>query len=456
MLSLQNVKITNTTELQSHIEITSESDVIDRTCQHCSSINTVLIGSAVRTYPHSTIDGMPVKIFFSRKRLKCKACSKTFFEGLSFVDEQFLMTKSCVRQIINRTRKSPFLQVAEELGIDEKTVRSVYSVYVMSRHAHVKHVSPIILGMDEAHLNKQMRLVLTDVLNKKIIDIYPDRSKKSVIRAINRLDSLYRIAIVTIDMWRPYRDAVKSALPKAIIVVDRFHVAKYANEAMDNARKKTRSVTTTKERIKLKSDRKILFKRRKDITGLNEIASFEFWTNEYPDLMSVYNAKEAFLDMWEMPDAPSARDYWENWLSVTPDHIKSKYFSRLITSMENWADEIFNWWTYPVTNAVTESLNNIIKLIYKNGRGYSFDVLRTKILEMKGVDSKPDVAFHSFGSGKLVIFDREAKGGLTHENGISVSPHTVVFVGVKEYQSAYRQRPGRAGRLTKQTPFTHE
>ncbi|EPF9375890.1 transposase [Vibrio parahaemolyticus] len=64
-------------------------------------------------------------------------------------------------------------------------------------------------------------------------------------------------------MWRPYLRAAKQLLPDVVVVVvDRFHVAKMAGEAMEKARKSLRSELSDKERKKLKNDRKILLKRR--------------------------------------------------------------------------------------------------------------------------------------------------------------------------------------------------
>lgn len=47
------------------------------------------------------------------------------------------------------------------------------------------------------------------------------------------------------DMWRPYKDAVNLVLPHAIIVIDKFHVVKMANEAVEKGRKDLRSQMTS-------------------------------------------------------------------------------------------------------------------------------------------------------------------------------------------------------------------
>ena len=60
------------------------------------------------------------------------------------------------------------------------------------------------------------------------------------------------------------------------------------------------------------------------------------------------------------------------------------YFSDLIKAISNWEEEIFNYFTSPITNAYTESLNRLIKTMNHVGRGYSFEVLRAKILFTQG------------------------------------------------------------------------
>ena len=53
------------------------------------------------------------------------------------------------------------------------------------------------------------------------------------------------------DMWRPYRDAVEAVLPHAMIVVDKYHVVRMANDAMEKARKFLRTNLEPKQRVGL-------------------------------------------------------------------------------------------------------------------------------------------------------------------------------------------------------------
>ena len=73
--------------------------------------------------------------------------------------------------------------------------------------------------------------------------------------------------------------------------------------------------------------------------------------------------------------------------------------------MENWSEEIFSYFDLmpnPVTNAYTEALNGIIKLINKNGRGYKFNVLRAKILFSEGVHKVITPKFNRLVSSRSV------------------------------------------------------
>jgi transposase len=52
----------------------------------------------------------------------------------------------------------------------------------------------------------------------------------------------------------------------------------------------------------------------------------------------------------------------------------------LIRAFTNWQPWILNYFEHPVTHAYSESLNSLIRVMNRLGRGYSFEALRAKIL----------------------------------------------------------------------------
>ena len=79
------------------------------------------------------------------------------------------------------------------------------------------------------------------------------------------------------DMWKPYHRDVQMVLPQARIVVDKFHVMRMANEALEKIRKGLRKEL----KAALKGDRKILLKRAHDVSDRERLI-IETWTGAFP------------------------------------------------------------------------------------------------------------------------------------------------------------------------------
>jgi transposase len=65
-----------------------------------------------------------------------------------------------------------------------------------------------------------------------VIDLLRNRNQDTVIRYLSQLPDIDRIELVAMDMWNPYKRAVNTVIPSATIVIDKFHVVKLANEAL--------------------------------------------------------------------------------------------------------------------------------------------------------------------------------------------------------------------------------
>ena len=188
------------------------------------------------------------------------------------------------------------------------------------------------------------------------------------------------IEVVTMDMWNTYRTAVNKVIPNAKIVVDKFHVV---NLGLEKVRKDLRKTLTSTQRKVLKNERCVLLKRKHDLT-IQEQINLEAWTKSFPILGMVYDLKESFYSIWDIDDKATAETVLDAWVKSIPDGIIGA-FEPLITAISNWKEEIFNYFDHKATNAYTESLNSVIRYVDRIGRGYSFDVLRTKILYSQGI-----------------------------------------------------------------------
>jgi transposase len=139
-------------------------------------------------------------------------------------------------------------EVARRLGISAEMVGLI--VRHQLAEAHAKQVDPARrftdLGIDELSLKKRHKLyatILTDLTNPEqpeVLAVADGRDEAAARKCLEKLTLAQRQQVRTYraDMAQAFHNACRDLLPKAQPVVDRFHVAKKFNEAIDGQRKK--------------------------------------------------------------------------------------------------------------------------------------------------------------------------------------------------------------------------
>lgn len=341
-----------------------------------------------KLYKHSSrkqlIMDLPIRLKrvglqVNRRRYQCRECNSTFWERLISIDEKRSMTRRLLESIEEQSMSKTFVEVAESVGVDEKTVRNIFKDYVAFKEREYQFETPKWLGIDEIHIIRKPRLVLTNVERRTIYDIKKDRNKDTVIKRLLEIEDRSYIEYVTMDMWKPYRDAVNTVLPHAKVVVDKFHVVRMANQALDSVRKALKAEMTAKERRTLMRERFILLKRKHDLNE-RELFILETWLGNLPDLKVAYELKEEFYWIWDTDDPEEGKTRYSQWRYRCINSKSKDAYKDLVRAVDNWQVEIFNYFDKRLTNAYTESINSIIRQVERMGRGYQFDALRAKIL----------------------------------------------------------------------------
>lgn len=396
LLNLSSITVIKTNEIGEHdYHIYASANAEAKSCPECGCSEPYGHGAKEQLFMDTPIHGRRVGIFLTRKRYRCRQCKATFFQACNDIDDSHRATKRLVNYIEKTAIIKTCVSVAHEVGLSEGLIRSILKDYTAMLDKKYTFETPEILGIDEVHLNREMRLVLTNIGEKTIVDMIDNRSKKTVINALYRFKNIDNIKIVTMDMWRPYRDAVAAVLPHAYVIIDKFHVVKMANEAVEKGRKELRGQLSKEEALQLKRDRWLLLKRKRDLKPIDQ-ALLSGWVDNYPNLYDLHVVKEAFFDIWDQHYTRSqAIDAYNIWVDSIPLSV-SQYFQPIVATVGNWHTEIFNYFDFRFTNAYTESANNHIKAIAKQGRGYSFDVLRARVLF---VGAKHKIRPKSFKSG---------------------------------------------------------
>ncbi len=300
--------------------------------------------------------------------------------------------------------RRPFTHLAEETGVGNSTIRMVFDDYADRLRENLKFETPEVLGIDEIHLIRRSRAVFTNIPSCFVVEMLPDRNKTTVARFLSDLPDKWRIRCVAIDMWRPYQDAVREALPGVPVVVDKFHVLKMANAALDALRKTVGGTLHPEKRRSLMRYRHVLLKR---FASLNEVQRkrLDEWGKNFPVLAKAHHAKERFYEIYDAPSRSEATRRYKEWDENLDPEIRTS-FGALLTAFQNWEGPILAYFDHRVTNACTESANNLIRAVQRMGRGYSFDVLRTRIL------------LNRHGAHRMKPFRRYDKRNLVAEEGM--------------------------------------
>jgi transposase len=385
ILNLPDYKVVRVEETDHDYHITAEVSNPPKTCSVCDSARMAGHGRNEQVIRDLPSHGKRVAIYIDNRRWRCQDCGKTAMEVLPAVNSKREMTERLVQWIGKCSLKRTFASLAEEAGLDEKTIRNIFRDYVNELEATVRFETPKWMGIDEIHLIKP-RGVITNIENNTVVELLANRNQDTIAKYLTGLKGKDKVQYVAMDMWKPYKTAVNAVLPQATVVIDKFHIVKMANESLEKVRKSMRADLTLKQKRGLMHDRFILLKREHDLTD-KERFNLDGWVQNYPLLGEAYRLKEAFYGIYDAKSQPDAFQAYEQWQKSIPPEL-TDHFHDLTRAFQNWMPDILAYFTHPVTNAYTESLNSLIRVMDRMGRGYSFEALRAKILFTEGAHFK--------------------------------------------------------------------
>ena len=306
-----------------------------------------------------------VTLWVVRRRYTCRACKTTFRPQLPEMVDGFRMTLRLHEYVEKESFNHPY------------TFFNARAEFLGRWH---RFETPRILGIDELYLNKRYRCILTNIEERTLLDLLATRRQDVVTNYLMKLKDRQKVEIVSMDMWNPYRAAVKAVLPQARIVVDKFHVVRMANDALERVRKGLRKELKPSQSRTLKGDRKILLKRAHEVSDRERLI-METWTGAFPQLLAAYEHKERFYGIWDATTRLQAEAALDEWIATIPKGQK-EVWSDLVRAVGNWREETMTYFEtdMPVTNAYTESINRLAKDKNREGRGYSFEVMRARML----------------------------------------------------------------------------
>lgn len=343
-------------------------------CPKCGQMSVGIHEQEERCIRHLDIWGKATYVHFPARRFDCQECGRPFREELSWIEPRRRESTAYELHVYEQCRETDQAAVAEREGLHPETVKVIFQRW--AKRAEKQHLHPMVhcLGVDEISLRKghqQFALVLTDLERHCVVAVLAERSQKAFEEWLDQLREAERQAIrlVAMDMWGPYRGVVKTKLPHAEIVADRFHVMKQLNEAIAKIRRNLQAKADKTTYELLKGIRWILVRNRADLKPEEE-TKLQTALDAFPELRTAYLLKERFATIAnKIKDRSQAELFLQAWVYET----QASGIAQLVKftqTLLHWWNEFLNYFNEGFTSSVVEGLNNAIRGTIRRAFGY--------------------------------------------------------------------------------------
>jgi transposase len=253
------------------------------------------------------------------------------------------------------------------------------------------------LGIDEVALRKGHGQYVAVIWARDaqgrthVLTVLPDRLQATVQAFLETIPTDLKATVrrVCIDMWEGYAGAVAAALPKAHIVVDRFHVAVQYREAVDDLRKqefrRLNAGRPADQALPTAELRLLLRREWPSLTQAQQGQLVELF-EQTPTLVSAYILRTTLTAIFECtPDRATAQTRFRIW----GEQVKAAgitCFDKFLNTLHHWQDGILNYFDGRHTSGFVEGLNNKLKLLKRRCFGLDdpVELFRRLWLDIEG------------------------------------------------------------------------
>ena len=332
------------------------------------------------------VAGWVVYLEFERWRVRCSGCGGVHVERLDWLAQNPRYTERFALHVGRLCTSMSNKAVAELERLHDSTVKDLSKLYMQEQVRRAGRLRPRAIGIDEIAVRKghDYRVVVSDLDQGRPIWMGGNgRTQADVEQFFAQLESKASdgIELVVIDMWRPFRNAVRDKAPNAAIVFDKFHIMRHLSKALDQVRRDEYRRLQGKDRSWIKGQRYTLLSARENLT-LEGRQALKKLLAANRRLNTAYLLKESFGQLWSYRTERGARAFFERW--------KQSLRWQRLGPYRKFADMIERHWDgiaaycrpeNKVSLGMVEGLNNKIRVIQRSAYGYrDEEYLRLKVI----------------------------------------------------------------------------
>ena len=327
-----------------------------------------------------------VYLQFDVRRIDCAKCGKVKTEAIPFLANNPFYTERFGQYVGERCRTSSIQAVAKELRLDWQTVKSLEMDYMRAQLERAGPATPRAIGIDEISIRKghTYRIVVSDLdLGRPIWFGGEGRKEADMAKFYEAIgkNASSKIEVAVMDMWKPFRNALRTHAPQAQIVFDKFHIMAHLGKAMDKVRKAEYARLSGEDRRYIKGQKYTLLSHRENLS-LEGRKALKQLLAANKRLNTAYLLKEQFGQLWSYRSPAGARKFFERWREALKWQ-RLKPYEAFAEMIERHWDGIVSYCNpqNKVALGFVEGLNNKIRVIQRRAYGLrDEEYLRLKIL----------------------------------------------------------------------------
>ena len=223
---------------------------------------------------------------------------------------------------------------------------------------------------------------------KRLIYIGKDRKAQTLYDFFSEFgtEKTAALKVICTDMWRPYLKVIKEKASHTLNILDRFHIRKHLNEAIDDVRKEeAKSLAANGYEPVLKNSRWALMKNPSNRTPCQAKKIKELLQYELKSIKCLLYCKD-FEKFWMYTSVTWAEKFFDSWIN---NAMRSKIepFKKKVKMLKNHKALLLNWFRADgqYSSGPVEGLNNRVKLTMRKAYGFrELDVLKIALYHQLG------------------------------------------------------------------------
>lgn len=328
----------------------------------------------LREWRHTDLGETRVYLRFAIGRVKCKRCGPTT-QLVPWADHGAWHTYDFEELVAYKAQGTDQTRVAKDMRISWATVGKIVERVVTRKLGDASGLLDGLtrIGLDELSFRKghEYVTIVVDHDRSRVVWVGEGKSGETVGRFFEALGSerSRNLALVSMDMSKAYKSAVKEHAPNAEIVFDRFHVQRLAHDALDEVRRSImRELKGTPEAKEIKGSRFALQRSDANMTPKDKSKLASVMATNAP-LFRAWMLKTVLASILDETDVGSARSRLEAWMAWAA-RSQLKAFARVGRSIREHLEGILAYVRTGISNGRSEGMNGKTRVITRRAFGF--------------------------------------------------------------------------------------